>query len=81
MKTARWSWVLLVIASAICLFFGVIVRALCEGPEPTLFLTMGVSFLICALVLRRSYKRYEAEVLPLAAEELRDETPNPNAHL
>jgi len=78
----------LVVASGICLFFGVagvIVGALRVTQEPMLFLMMSVGFLIGALVLRRNYKRYEAEVLPLAAEELKTaseaETPDPNPYL
>lgn len=87
MKTARWNWVVLVVASGICLFFGVvgvIVGALRVTQEPIVFLMMSVAFLIGAFVLRRNYKRYEADVLPLAAEELEaggeGETPNPDAY-
>jgi hypothetical protein len=44
---------------------------------------MSLSLLLGAIVIRRSYKRYEAEVLPLAAAELEAEgdaeTPNPHS--
>lgn len=88
MKTARWNWLVLVVASGICLFLGVIgiiVGALRVTQEPLFLLIISVAFLIGALILRRNYKRYEAEVLPLAAEDLEAEgdakTPNPNAYL
>lgn len=71
MKTARWNWIVLVVASGICLFLGivgVIVGALRVTQEPVFLVLLSLAVLISALVLRRSYKRYEAEVLPLAAE-------------
>ena len=73
----RWNWIVLVVASGICLFFGVvgiIVGALSVTQEPIVFLMMSVTFLIGAFVIRRIYKRYEAEVLPLAVEDLESET-------
>ena len=73
-KTARWNWLGLVVASGICLLLGVvgmIAGALHETKAPLVFLMMSVGLLIGAFVLRRSYKRYEAEVLPRAAEELK----------
>ncbi|GAA2066236.1 hypothetical protein GCM10009820_34550 [Leifsonia soli] len=86
MKTARWNWIVLVVASGICLVVGVVgvaVGALRATREPMVFLMLSVAFLISAFVLRRSYKRYEAEVLPLATQELEAageaETPNPSA--
>lgn len=46
---------------------------------------MSVAFLIGAFGLRRYCKHYEAEVLPLAVEDLQAEgeaeTPNPNVYL
>lgn len=86
MKTARWNWLVLLIGSGIFLFFGVIgiiAGALRETQEPLFFLMMSLSLLLGAIVIRRSYKRYEAEVLPLAAAELEAEgdaeTPNPHS--
>jgi hypothetical protein len=77
----------LLVGSGICLLFGVagiIVGALRTTQEPLIFLMLSVEFLLVALWLRRDYQRYEAEVLPLAAEDLKAErdakSPDPNAH-
>lgn len=86
-ESARWNRLVLVVASGICLFFGVvgiIAGALRVTQEPMVFMMMSVAFLIGALFLRRRYRRYEAEVLPLAAEERETAseagTPNTNAY-
>ena len=76
MNTWRLSWIGLVVASGICLFFGVVgivAGALRVTQEPFAFLGVGVTFLICALIVVRKGKRYESEVLPLAAEDLEAE--------
>jgi hypothetical protein len=74
--TARWNWIALVVVSGAFLFIalvGIFVGALSVTQEPIAFLGVSVTFLICAFVVRRSYKRYEAEVLPIAAADLEAE--------
>ncbi len=63
---------------------GIAVGALSSTQQPIFFLQLGAAFVICAFVVRRINKRYEAEVLPLAAEELEAESksasPTPQNH-
>jgi hypothetical protein len=73
MNSMRWNWVVIVVAGGICLFVGVagaLQGAFGKSDEPTVFLTMGVVFVLFGLLFRRSYKRYEAKAMELAAEDI-----------
>ena len=73
MRTARWNWIVLVVSGCIVLLFGVLgelVKAVYLETPPLGYLILGVGFVVAGLAVRRSYRRYEADVMATAAKEL-----------
>jgi hypothetical protein len=76
MNSMRWNWLVLVVGGAIALLIGaagVAVGSLRTTQEPIAFFTLGVTFVVCGFLLRRWYRRYEREVMAVAAKDLEAE--------
>ena len=73
MNSMRWNWLVPVVGGGIALLIGgagVAVGALRDSEEPFIFFTMGATFVVAGLVLRRWYRRYEREAMEIAAKDL-----------
>jgi hypothetical protein len=76
MNSMRWNWLVLVVGGVVALLIGTagtVVGALRVTQEPIIFFTMGATFVVAGLVLRRWYRRYEREAMAVAAIDLKAE--------
>jgi hypothetical protein len=76
MKSARWNWLVLVVGGCVSVGLGVVGivagARLTDGPMN--YLLFGVGLVVGSVFVRRACKRYETEVLPLAADDLAAES-------